>query len=74
MKSLRIRVLRSGYIVGTKEVSTVIALEAELIRLKCKVARVVPDKDTPYRKVAAAMRVLQRRRIFSGFVGNVRAE
>lgn len=73
MKPLCIRVLRSGYVVGTKEMRTVVALEAELNRLKSKEARVVPDKDAPYRKVAAALRVLRRRGIFNGMIGNVRA-
>lgn len=40
-------------VIGTKELRTVVALEAELIRLKCEEARVVPEKDAPYRKVAA---------------------
>jgi hypothetical protein len=42
--------------------------------LKTKEARVQPGKDVSYRKVAAAMRVLQRRGIFLGAIGNVRGQ
>jgi hypothetical protein len=33
----------------------------------------VPDKGVSYRKVAAALRVLQKHGIFIGMVGNVQA-
>jgi len=74
VKPLRVQVLRSGYVVGKKELRTVIALEAELIRRKTREARVVPAKDASYRKVAAAVRVFQRLGIFLGFIGNVQSE
>lgn len=73
MKPLQIEVVRSGYVVGKKELRTVVALEAELIRLGTKEARVRPAKDVSYRNVAAAVRVLQRHGIFLGLVGNVQA-
>jgi hypothetical protein len=74
MKPLEIQIVRSGYVVGKKELRTVVALEAELIRLGIKEARVLPAKDVSYRKVAAAVRVLHRHSIFLGFVGNVQAK
>ena len=74
MKPLRVQVLRSGYVVGKKQLRTVVALEAELIRRKTREARVVPAKDASYRKVAAAVRVFQRHGIFLGFIGNVQSE
>jgi len=72
MKFTLIRVSRTGYTVGRKQLRTVGELDAELKRREITEARVLPSKDTPYRKVAAALRVLQRRRIFLGFVGYVR--
>ena len=69
MKPVRIQILRSGYVVGG-QLRTVVALEAELIERNSRAARVVPAKDVSYRKVAAAMRVLQRHGIFAGFVGS----
>lgn len=74
MKPLQIQILRSGYIVGKKQLRTVVALEAELIRLNAKEARVQPARDASYRKVAAAVRVLQRRGIFLGLTGNVQGQ
>jgi biopolymer transport protein ExbD len=71
MRPLQIQILRSGYVVGKKQLRTVVALEAELTRLETKEARLQPAKDVSYRKVAAAMRVLQRRGVFIGLVGNV---
>lgn len=68
-KPLPIHVLRSGYVVGKKQVRTVRALEAELIRLRTTQAHVQPTKDAPWRKLAAVLRVMQRRGIFIGFVG-----
>ena len=73
MKPLQIHILRSGYVVGKKQMRTVGALEAELIRVDPKEVRVVPDKGVSYRKVAAALRVLQKHGIFIGMVGNVQA-
>ena len=73
VKPLQIHILRSGYVVGKKQVRTVGALEAELIRLDTKAARVLPDKEVSYRKVAAALRVLQRHGIFIGAVANVQS-
>lgn len=74
VKPLQIHILRSGYAIGQKHLRTVGALEAELIRLHTKEARVLPAKDVSYRKVAAALRVLQRRGVLIGFIGNVRSE
>jgi len=75
VKPLQIKILQSGYVVGKKHLRTVGALEAELIRRGTKEARVVPDKNNfPFRKVSAALRVLQRHGIFCGFVGNVQSE
>ena len=71
---LRIQIVRSGYVVGKKQLRTVVALEAELIRLGTKAARLQPAKDISYRKVAAALRVLQRHGIFIGFIGNVKGQ
>ena len=73
VKPLQIKIFGSGYVVGKKHLRTVGALEAELIRRGTKEARVVPDKNISFRKVSAALRVLQRRGIFIGFVGNVQS-
>ena len=70
----RIQILPSGYVVGKKQLRTVIALEAELIRRNVREAHVVPTKGVSYRKVAAAIRACQRRGIFLGFSGNVQSE
>jgi hypothetical protein len=70
VKPLRIQILRSGYVVGRKQLQTVVALEAELIRRRTKEARILPAKGVSYRKVVAAIRVLQRRGTFLGFIGN----
>jgi hypothetical protein len=70
----RIHVLRAGYVVGRKQLRTVVALEAELARRDVREARVVPAKGASFRKVAAAVRVCQRRGIFLGFIGNVQSE
>jgi hypothetical protein len=70
LKPLQIQILRSGYILGKTELRTVVELEAELIRRKTKDARVVLGKDASYRKVAAALRVFQRRGISLGFSGH----
>jgi hypothetical protein len=70
----RIQILRAGYVVGRKQLRTVAALEAELIRRNIREARVVPAKDVSYRKVVAALRACQRRGIFLGFIGNVQSE
>ena len=75
MKPVPIKISRSGYVVGKKHLRTVAALEAELIRRGTKEARVLPDKGAfPFRKVVAALRVLQRHGIFIGMVGNVQSE
>jgi hypothetical protein len=76
LKLLQIRILQSGYVVGRKHLRTVEALEAELIRRGTKEARVVPETKTPFpfRKVMAALRVLQRHGIFIGMVGNVQSD
>ena len=71
MKVTRVWVDRSGYRVGRKQLRTVGELDAELQRRRPTAVHVLPSRDTPYRKVAAAVRVLQRRRIFAGFVGNI---
>ena len=73
VRKLRLRILRSGYVVGKKQLRTVVALEAELKRRKTREARVVPAQDASYRKVAAAVRVCQRRGIFLGFIGDVQS-
>jgi hypothetical protein len=75
VKPLQLKILSSGYVIGKKHLRTVGALEAELIRRGTKEARVVPSGDTfPYRKVVAALRVLQRHGIFIGMVGNVQSD
>jgi len=75
VKALQIKISRSGYLVGKKHLRTVGAPEAELIRRGTKEARVLPDKQIfPFRRVTAALRVLQRRGIFIGMVGNVQSE
>jgi biopolymer transport protein ExbD len=74
MRPLQIRILRSGYVVGKKQMSTVVALDAELARLDPKEVHVVPDKEVSYRKIAAALRVLQKYGVSIGFVGNVRRD
>jgi hypothetical protein len=60
--------------VGKKQLRTVVALEAELIRLNAKEAHVLPAKDASHRKINAALRVLQRRGVFLGLIGNVESE
>jgi hypothetical protein len=72
--SPRIQVLRAGYVVGKVQLRTVVALEAELIRRNVREARVVPAIGVSFRKVAAVVRVCQRRGIFLGFIGNVQRE
>jgi len=57
---------------GQTELRTVIELEAELIRRKTRVARVLPADNASFRKVAAALKVLQRQGILIGLIGNVR--
>ena len=74
VKPLQIKVLPSGYVVGKMHLRTVVALEAELKRRDTKEARLVPGRKASYRKVAAALRVLQRRGISIGIVGNVRSD
>jgi hypothetical protein len=74
VKPLQIKVLPSGYVIGKMHLRTVVALEAELRRRDTKEARLVPDRKASYRKVAAALRVLQRRGISIGIVGNVRSD
>jgi hypothetical protein len=53
MRPLQIRILRSGYVVGKKQMSTVVALDAELARLDPKEVHVVPDKEVCYRSTAS---------------------
>lgn len=74
MNRPRIKVLRAGYAIGKKQLRTVVAVEAELIRRNVREARVVPAKDASFRKVAAVVRVCQRRGILLGFIGNVQSE
>ena len=74
MKSLRLEIHQSGYVIGKKQMRTVGALEAELIRLCAKEARVTPGGDASYRKVAAALRVLQKLGIPVGMAGSVQSQ
>ena len=74
MKPTRIQILRAGYVVGKKKLRTVAELDAELKRRKTTETSLLPSKDAPYRKVAAAVRVLQRRRISMGFAYAVRGD
>jgi hypothetical protein len=66
VKPLQIRILRSGYVVGRKQLRTVVALEAELIRRRTKEARVVPAKGVSYRRLRPRFRCFSDAVSFSG--------
>jgi hypothetical protein len=70
VKLVRVKILRTGYVVGKKFLRTAAEFEAELVRRDVRaIRRKVPVvKTAPYELVAHGLAVLHRRGLMGRFV------